>query len=348
MNITCPACGFAREVDESKLPPTASVATCPRCRERFRFRDPADAPKSQPEGEADPSASQATEAAGPPAEAANENGLPPGAVVPPRMRGPEDEDLFSHPRDGRSARKAEPPRRERGDADEDDEEMRRQAAQAYRRAAELPPLKEGEALDNPWENPVDGYLAAFYQTVVRVLFAAPRFFAGLRPQPRLTRPFVFAVAVGLVQITAWRIWLSVFAGILAPHMADDPQASQLITMFTTEVSIPYLVLLHLAMVSMELVLAACLYYMMFRLVIQDKVNFSLLFQIAAYSSAPAVLGIVPLLGSLIGFFWAIGCSFIGCRYALRITWLQTLMALGPLYFIVFPLLLQLLAGVSKG
>lgn len=38
MRILCPLCGFAREIDESKVPPRAQMATCPKCSHKFRFR----------------------------------------------------------------------------------------------------------------------------------------------------------------------------------------------------------------------------------------------------------------------------------------------------------------------
>lgn len=38
MRILCPLCGFAREMDETKIPPRAQMATCPKCAHKFRFR----------------------------------------------------------------------------------------------------------------------------------------------------------------------------------------------------------------------------------------------------------------------------------------------------------------------
>lgn len=38
MRITCPQCGFFREVPDTKAPVTPTMATCPKCRHRFRFR----------------------------------------------------------------------------------------------------------------------------------------------------------------------------------------------------------------------------------------------------------------------------------------------------------------------
>jgi hypothetical protein len=47
MRITCPQCGFFRELPDNKIPVTSTMATCPKCRHRFKFRydatDPANA-----------------------------------------------------------------------------------------------------------------------------------------------------------------------------------------------------------------------------------------------------------------------------------------------------------------
>jgi len=39
MRITCPECGFSRDVPDGRVPAATAVATCPKCRHRFRFRD---------------------------------------------------------------------------------------------------------------------------------------------------------------------------------------------------------------------------------------------------------------------------------------------------------------------
>ena len=327
MKITCPACSFARDVDEDKLQPTAAIATCPRCKERFRFREPADAGRNETRA-MDSSAQESAEN-----PATDDDVPPPGAVVPPRKRELLDEDLFSHPRDkghGSSAPLDE----------EDEQESRRQAAEAYRRTAELPPHPDVPELSNPWEDPRDGYLAAFYQTSVRVLFAAPRFFAGLEPQKHLTRALIFYLIVGLVQIFAEQFWLAVFAKVLAPRAESDPQFAHLLTLLSREMSLPLFVLARSAFISLQLFVVAALYHIMFRLLAPTKADFSLVFQVIAYASAPALLGIVPVLGSVVGIIWSVACTIVGCRYALRISWTQTVLALGPLYLVILLLFLQ--------
>ncbi|MFO8031485.1 MAG: YIP1 family protein [Desulfohalobiaceae bacterium] len=38
MQVECPHCGFSRDVPEDRIPPQATVATCPKCRQKFSFR----------------------------------------------------------------------------------------------------------------------------------------------------------------------------------------------------------------------------------------------------------------------------------------------------------------------
>lgn len=43
VEITCPKCGYSKQLEEDKIPPGVRWATCPRCKERFDFtRDRAD------------------------------------------------------------------------------------------------------------------------------------------------------------------------------------------------------------------------------------------------------------------------------------------------------------------
>ena len=72
MQIVCPECRFAREVDESKIPARSQVATCPKCQTKFKFRDlpepeflieepePASAPEPTPAPKAEPEAKPVT------------------------------------------------------------------------------------------------------------------------------------------------------------------------------------------------------------------------------------------------------------------------------------------------
>lgn len=375
MKIVCPQCTFGRDVPDDRMPGKAVVATCPRCKHRFRVS--ADAPQQVAASGAPapfaPSASThgeplgAQDSSAPRTPYSNDNGddpLPPGAIIP------RTEDASDYPsQGGGSVQPMAPPvpptksgasgqsdssatssAPRRGSSNfEDEMEAQRRASEAYARQAEAAAQQESVddfAIDNPWENPRFGYPAAFYQTSMRVMFAAPRFFAGLAPQLSLVRPLTFYLAVGVLQIIVERIWGSVLSKALTPAAGADPQLQSLLLALDPDTSLFMTVLLRAAAITLQLFFAAFLYHVSFRLVIPKHANFSLVFQVLAYSSAPALLCIVPVAGSIAGFIWGLACSFIGCRYALRLTMQQTIMAMIPVFLLALPLIFLVLQGVS--
>lgn len=356
MKILCPQCEFGRDVPDDRLPGKAVIATCPRCKYRFRVSAAGVvstdglAPDALNEADAAGTADVACEFARNRAESGGDDPLPPGAIIP----GAAEE----MPKNVRSTDAATPVHADThapvhtqaSPAPESDfEAQQRLAREAYERQAAANAEQEGVdsfALDNPWENPQYGYPAAFYQTAMRVMFAAPRFFAGLAPAATQWRPLAFYLVVGVLQIVIERLWGEVLSSALAPAAGGDPQLQGLLQMLAPETSIAMTVLLRSAMITLELFFAAALYHLVFRLFTPAHANFSLVFQVLAYSSAPALLCIVPVAGSIAGFIWGLACSFIGCRYALRLSMAQTVMALVPLYLLGLPLIFYLLQGIQ--
>ena len=112
MNITCPRCGFSRQVPADRLPARAVIATCPHCSCRFRFapdtgvqevlpdapqtgdhgpvRDQGAVPASHdvpdsansPDPVSPPDPDEYRDAAGAARDPNEDDPLPPGAIVP--------------------------------------------------------------------------------------------------------------------------------------------------------------------------------------------------------------------------------------------------------------------------
>lgn len=98
MNITCPRCGFSRELPADRAPSKAVIATCPHCACRFRFvpgsgvtdviSEPpeTDLNEEQPEGQTDSQPQSAESGYSQPPQGGWHSGgddpLPPGAIVP--------------------------------------------------------------------------------------------------------------------------------------------------------------------------------------------------------------------------------------------------------------------------
>lgn len=54
MRIVCPQCGYTRDIPPDKVPARISIATCPKCQFRFRFRGPSAAPAVEDAPRRDP------------------------------------------------------------------------------------------------------------------------------------------------------------------------------------------------------------------------------------------------------------------------------------------------------
>ncbi len=331
MKIICPQCQFTRQVPAEKMPKASTMATCPQCQCRFKVHVH-EGEEGQISIEKVTQESVTTSQAGQPVqtqraqESAQEQQRPKTITKysPPKENTHAESAHAAYAREQEAAQKTTQQEQAQQQEEED------VAFAAF-------------ALDNPWENPEPvGYFSAFYQTVLRVLFSAPRFFAGLLPQSSQKRALVFFVIVGLLQITFERFWGDVISEALAPTAAEDPQLQALLSMLTPQSSYSLALLLGGALSIVELFFTTTVYFLLFRLITPQRAHFNLIFQVVAYGSAPMLLCLVPALGSVVGFIWSIACTAVGCRYAMRLTWGQTLLGILPVYAIGVPLILQFL------
>ncbi|MDD4700803.1 MAG: YIP1 family protein [Desulfovibrio sp.] len=418
MNITCPRCGFSRQVPANRLPARAVIATCPQCACRFRFAPDTgvqdilpDAPQAgvqdQAQGQVaapaphdhpnsddfrgsgaeisrDPSDSQ---------DPGEDDPLPPGAIVPgspawsrdeaAQKNAPARENVNSNedqgntqPRTREAWRNTDKPGTDRPKAekaDDYDDDPRAEASRAYEReqhrrygeddsshgrkrpAADTDPHADDDAHDGydeqydehaegiPWETAPepDGWLAAFYQTCMRVMFGAQRVFSHVQPGSSQMRALIFYLLVSVIQVIVERVWSGVFMSLIAPSAASDPQLEKMLVMLSPQMSLPMVMLVKTGMSVIQLYVLSALINFTYGFVRGSRTDFSQVFQVLAYSAAPTLLCVVPLLGSLVGFVWMVACVLVGCRAALRLTWPQTLMGLAPVILLIAPLILQI-------
>lgn len=349
MNIVCPQCGFSRRLPEDRLPGEVVIATCPQCACRFRFSVREGVLGVLPSRGRD-SAPRATGPAreAPPAAPGGEE-LPPGAVIPGRDA--------SSPTPQTSARDAHDDGADVSAGGEEEEDIRETARRAYAREAarfsraDAEPSGMGDGTvpeGNPWDAAPGngGWLQAFYQTVLRVMFAAPRFFAALRPRMPLGRPLVFYLVICVIQTIVERFWGTMLISALTPSAATDPQLEKLLELLAPKSDLALSLLLRCGLLVLQLYVFAALMFLAYRVVARERTSFSLIFQIMAYSSAPALLCVVPALGSLAGMIWGLACLAVGCRAALRLNWAQTLFGFVPLALVFGPLLLQAMTALQ--
>ena len=330
MIIRCPQCQFEREIPTSAIPDTAVMATCPRCQTRFQFRTlerpeaqgtpPADEPSSTvdtpPVKENDPAGSVSVPGDDP---------LPPGAVVPSETK--------NAPR----------PRTMHGGAPQDEREE--EAGMRDRIARQSDPEDRRSDADTwtdlPWESPARyGQLGGLYLTILRVMFQAPRFFAVL-PHCRggKGRAIIFYLLLGIFQTLVKLFWIRNTAPAITDLQVQELLSASSMSLSLTLIMAPVLLLLQLYVYT-------ALFTLMLHLVQPNRIPFITVLRIVAYSAAPLIVSIVPILGPVVGSIWFSVCCFIGCRYALNLSWSKVALALGPLYLIAFAVFFQLVRQLA--
>ena len=353
MIIQCPECFFERELNPEKIPPSAHMATCPRCNKRFKFRDVPQTPVHEEQLAADPFAQteqsqqdQATseeQAAAEvvrqerlrlPTEQDGDDPLPPRAVVVPKTTATD-----AGEREARGAQAKPDANREAGDT------PREPYREPYGQNDQDRQQKQG---DIPWELPqYYGIFGSLYHTILRVLFAAPRFYAELPySQSSLVRPAIFYVLIGTVQAMVERMWFVSRLEALSAMGDANAQAglaalSQNMSFGVLLVSMPFILLL-------QWLVYAGLFNLMVHLVQPDRANFEISLRIVAYSAAPAVVSVVPWAGSFTAVLWFAVCCFMGVKYALGLSWSRTALAVLPLYVLSFALGMHLVKMLLTG
>ncbi|MDR2055834.1 MAG: zinc-ribbon domain-containing protein [Desulfovibrio sp.] len=326
MVITCPNCAFSKDVPPEKMPAHSVIATCPNCSCRFRFSPAEGVPGTQPGTAAAPPARKNA-----PLDA--DDPLPPGAVVP-----------------GRDTIRESPATAREDNAEED---MRLAANRAYSQEAARFDISGKETTGSPAGNPWAaapapyGWFAAFYQTVLCVMFAAPRFFGALRPQPRPLRALGFYLLVSVAQIVVERFWgYMLLQYMTAGGSPADPQLAKLLAMLAPQANLAMTVLLRTGLLVLELYFFSAIIHLAYRFLAPDRADFSLVFQVIAYSAAPSLLCVIPLIGSLAGFVWGLSCITAGCRISLRLSWGQTLTGFAPACLAALMFLTQLMRAAQ--
>ena len=200
-----------------------------------------------------------------------------------------------------------------------------------------------DGTDVPWDEPKRYNLfMALYQTILRVMFNAPRFFAALpATNGKLTRPLVFYLILGMFQTLVERMWYLMSIQASGPSITD-PKLQEVLGDVAQSMSLPLTILLTPGILAIQLCFFASVFYLMLRLVQPENVQFRTVFRVIAYSAAPTVVCVVPLVGPLVGSIWFGVCCFIGCKYSMRLPWSRTGLALGPLYLIAFAIGMQLI------
>ena len=170
MKIECPKCAFSREVDETRIPAKARLATCPKCGEKFHFRE----------------------------------AVPAFELEEDRVEQPSDEleedrtEQFSEP--GEEAQEDIWAKLESLDADNDAQ----QEAPPFSKPG-AGTRQSGSPV--PWEDlQTYGLVHGFWQTLKLVMMAPMGFFRSMPLEAAFTQPLVFYLIVAEIQVLARFFW----------------------------------------------------------------------------------------------------------------------------------------------
>lgn len=336
MKITCPDCGFFRELAADRAPLRAVIATCPKCGCRFRFQPEDGFSQVIEHGQATPARPVASR----PQE---DDPLPPGAIVPGRagfaQPGASAEADSGRPR---APEKTAPPAgaaaRQADEARPEEDDLSAEASSVNRKRRPRPAAEDDV---NPWDmapRPA-GYLSAFYQTTLRVMFGAGRFFAHLDPEAPQLRALLYALIITLIMLCSQYLWLSMSREMLEQAMPADAPLMVVIR-FALDQPLFYS-LISLAIFVFQIYLGSALLFLCFRMTGVKHATFYIIFQVVAYSTAPLLLCIIPVLGQQVGSIWCLACLVNGCRMALRLDWPRTLLGFAPLVLLFIVMLSSL-------
>lgn len=370
MHISCPKCHFKRNVDRKQIPASAITATCPKCENKFRFRDPEtgdfldeicsvfedtslDTPTqaftpvsgtslskvalSKDEllkESTDLKNEQSSQIQSLNTSSNTEQEIIQNKNIQTKDQNHQiDSNLDKEDSYQNSGNHEDPkPLREEDIThpyENDDRNNPLYNIQDEFNSNDKKNAKYQMVTDDvPWEHPERyGIFGSLFQTIARVMFRAPAFFSTIHSQSSALRPVTFYALLGLFQVLCLRIWLSTFENI--DVLLESPAMQESISHFSTPMTLimtPFLSIFQLLLFSAFL-------YLAIRITNPEHANYNLILRIIAYAYAPTILSIVPYVGPLIGLIWFVLNIFIGIKYALRLSWQRTILALSPIFIL---------------
>lgn len=368
MIIRCPKCNFAKTVDDKSIPASAQMATCPKCRHRFNFRETAvdevsnpengDAPISEQNRASDDDAVTPRTAAKRYEGIANieKNGAPQGGRL---GNAPENEkkDLWDsiealgdqwEKKDQPGSRpqaRPETPFAGNETGNEESRSSRDEAsdnASAYRRPAATRPQRANAApgyLDPngiPWELARGAELApAFFITVSRAILSAPRFFTSLRLRQPSFRAVIFYILANFLPVFINLIYFLSF------------RKAELEPFFTTlEMTVTHFLVGVIIASPVQALISLLFFTVITNTVLHvlgiTGVNFNKTLRVMAYTGAPTILSFVPIIGPPAALFLGIVVSAQALRYSYALSWRNVVMTLLPGYLLVMVIFISTL------
>ncbi|WP_243545613.1 YIP1 family protein [Pseudodesulfovibrio tunisiensis] len=313
MRIICPECQFTREVDETRIPARAQIATCPKCKVKFQFRE-------LPEEEF--AETESVEPETPTTAAASEPETAPETtpeIEPETVRPPESETIPEKPKQQESPKNetpafpdldngSEPHHEEIWDKlggmtppDSGEQEPRAAMADEYepeldssfgpREPKVLPPFEDMEHY---------GFFPGFIQTLKRILMSPALFFEVMPLGKGLARPMVFAILVAMIYNVAQFFW-----GMGGLTASWDMTAADGDIRDLAGGAVLLMMLFYPLFVVMAVFVSAGVHHLLLRTLKAADSGFEATFRAEAYASAPMILGLFPMPTSEVELAWSV-------------------------------------------
>jgi hypothetical protein len=349
MLIRCPECTFTREVDTQNISPRATLATCPKCKARFRFRalpqteddrDGSAGGKNIAATQNEPAQKQTVK----PAQAA-----PPNSESSPDSPNPSDpsaqsgtDDIWSalenlndlqqeqkQPSAPEDQPKKSPAESDRPYASPEDSSSSssssgsagssggfsgRQGAQNKAPSALL--ANSGSI---PWEYK-GGFCTpkGFFATMLLIFTKTPVFFANTPAKGSLIPALVFALLMCILQFAVLiRTQMQVFEEVILNKIQ-----------FSVGSVIEISVIFVLSIIVLLLLMSGAVNFIA-KTVAPDKAKFNITFKIIAYSMASLILSPIPQFGFLASEIGSIALCAMGMRHAYKLGWGTALIIISP-------------------
>ena len=283
MEIRCPECGYTRHVNPDSVSSDLTVATCPKCSTKFRFR-------LVEEKEPDFVLGQDTENSQPKSSA---------SVQTSRMDEPSDEAQ-------RSVRPEDlyPPSVHQDNAPEqddfsDDEFWKTDGKQPT--SEQEDPLRmvytDGQPLDGmpqdvPWAEVKElGFFPAIAATIKGVLFKPSLFFEIMNKNGKFSIPFSYFIIISLVSILIETVWQSVFGNPLIP--SDVTGSLSIDELFSIMFISPLILVVYLFVTGSVL-------HGALKLTGAANGRMGVTLRVLCYAATADLLSIIPVFGPLVG------------------------------------------------
>ncbi|MBQ4133580.1 MAG: zinc-ribbon domain-containing protein [Desulfovibrionaceae bacterium] len=326
MLIQCPECSFSRTLDESKIPPTAQVATCPRCKARFRFRNLEDNADSAGSGRPD---YYELEQNGQEAAGQNDSSRTmPGGETDHPVTGPAqaskhrngERDLWDNIASlGEKWKQDDAPHAAGQGRSQTDSESAENFAHT------------GRSGMVPWEHPEHfGLFGGYFKTIVSVLMRGKLFFSAMPQDAPVGRALAFYFLTALLHFLISFMWLRMFT--MSPEVAANLE--QLNTGLN-QISLAQLVGFFLLNAALTLAMLGMLFSIMFRICGVKYATLRRTVRVLCYASSGLLLVVIPIIGPVMSMLFVVFSSLKGfiCFYGLPPV--RAALLVVPVYFLLF-------------